>query len=638
MFLAHEQFAKCLAATLPAAIGPAITDSSNGSARERPTSGNSLILRTPVGAIASCLIFLYAFAGKAHSTCTNMAKTTQRLHMFPEHYHGWFRFTLVCVLVLGGQDALAAPKGVSFTLSASRMEAYDYVEITANVDGPDARNPFADATLHGDFQTADGSQRSVDGFCDSVDGRRFVLRFMPSKSGTYKYSVAYQQGEFRSVSTGTFSVTDGQRRGPIRIDPQYPWHFLWEGTGQHYFFNGTTAYWLVGWRDEHVIQYSLDRLHRLKINRLRVTLAGRTNVWYGEPVMMNSNWTVFSTPWPRSTAGDIMHQGLAYSRVFTNPGFDYSRFDVAYWQKFERMLRYARERDMIISVVLDMNDSGVHPAAGSEDERRFLRYAVARLGAFSNITWDLGDDLDSYRDDDWARQTGTLLEEWDPYKHLATSHPVHTMHQDRASKWFGFTSYQDWSRDQHQLMLESRRLQEKAGRIIPQTNEEYGYEDHYPVWAIPGSDSSDVLRRTAWDIVMAGGYQTAGETARRATNIWPDTGGGWMNGRGDDTMTMFLGYGHMVDFFTSFDWWKTDPHDELVSRGNYCLAEPGKIYAVYLPKGGNVTVKLLPGHYEVRWFSATTGETISLPPVAGGTWISPDAPDLSDWALLLESK
>ena len=78
---------------------------------------------------------------------------------------------------------------------------------------------------------------------------------------------------------------------------------------------------------------------------------------------------------------------------------------------------------------------------------------------------------------------------------------------------------------------------------------------------------------------MAGGYQTAGETARRGTNIWPDTGGGWMNARGDDTMTMFLGYGHMVDFFTSFEWWKTNPHDELVDNGNYCLADPGKTYA-----------------------------------------------------------
>ncbi len=94
---------------------------------------------------------------------------------------------------------------------------------------------------------------------------------------------------------------------------------------------------------------------------------------------------------------------------------------------------------------------------------------------------------------------------------------------------------------------------------------------------------------------MAGAYQTSGESARRGTNIWPDSGGGWMNGRGDDTQTMFVGYGHIADFFTGFDWWKTNPHDELVNSGNYCLADPGNLYVVYLPHAGKVTVKLEPG-------------------------------------------
>ena len=47
-------------------------------------------------------------------------------------------------------------------------------------------------------------------------------------------------------------------------------------------------------------------------------------------------------------------------------------------------------------------------------------------------------------------------------------------------------------------------------------------------------------------------------------DVMPDSGGGWRNGRGDDTMTMLRGYAHMVDFFTMFEWWKTEPHDELV--------------------------------------------------------------------------
>jgi hypothetical protein len=114
-----------------------------------------------------------------------------------------------------------------------------------------------------------------------------------------------------------------------------------------------------------------------------------------------------------------------------------------------------------------------------------------------------------------------LVESWDPYKHLATSHPVHRENQDRASDWFGFTSIQDWRSTQHSLMLEDREIQKKTGRIISQTNEEYGYEDHYPHWAPgPGSDSAETLRQMAWEIAMAGAYGTVGESYRRGTNIW----------------------------------------------------------------------------------------------------------------------
>ncbi|MBZ5666385.1 MAG: DUF4038 domain-containing protein [Acidobacteriia bacterium] len=543
---------------------------------------------------------------------------------------------LLCVLMvlLGSAVVLTGcnrvgPLHVSFLQSASTVTAYEFVEVTASISWPHAKNPFTEAALDGWFESTDGSKRwPVEGFCDSEDGSIFRIRFMPPAAGDYRYFAKYRQGGAIRTSMGTFRASDGHRRGPIRVDSQYRWHFIWEGTGEHYFFNGTTAYWLMGWRDDSVIQAAIERLHKLKVNRMRVTIAGRTNLFYGEPVMNASNWTLFITPWPAKNAEDIYH-----------PGFDYRRFDVAYWQKFDRALRYARDQDMIISLVLDMNDGRVHPEAGSEDEYRFVHYAIDRFGAFSNITWDLGDDLDGYRNRWWTHRTGTLIKEWDPYHHLATSHPLNNVHQDRTSDWFDFTSFQDWSRTQHSFMLGQRKEQEKLGRIIPQTNEEYGYEDHYPVWAGPlGSDSADTLRRTAWDIAMAGGYQDTGETARRGTNVWPDTGGGWMNGRGDDTMTMLQGYAHMVDFFTSFDWWKTEPHDELVSNGNYCLAKPGETYAVYLPKGGSVSIRLQPGHYQGSWFNAVTGEWFGLPPIQGSSWISPVMPGANDWALLLRRR
>ncbi|PYV03853.1 MAG: hypothetical protein DMG10_09940 [Acidobacteria bacterium] len=574
---------------------------------------------------------------KNHGVALLIAPEQERIMRTVGVYTGLLMWMLAPAMV-------AAPKKVSFSQPPRSVDVYDFVEITVNVEGPDASNPFTDATLRGSFGKVNGADRTaVEGFCDSADGGVFRIRFMPSSPGDYTCSIAYRQGSFETNSTGTFKASEGHRRGPIRVDPKYPWHFIWEGTGEHYFFNGTTAFWLAGWKEDRVINYCIERLSGLKINRIRVLLAGAANIFWGEPVMTGDNFTYFLRPWLAQAPNSFDH-----------PSIDFTRFNVPYWQKWERMLRFARERNMIVSVIQDISTHKAQPAAGSEDERRYLRYAAARLGAFSNITWDLGDDLDSFRDEKWAHETGTLLESWDPYKHLASSHPVHRENQDRSSDWFGFTSIQNWSRRQHELMLEERQIQIKTGRTIPQTNEEYGYEDHYPHWApAPDGESAETLRRVAWDIAMAGAYGTAGESSRRGTNIWPDAGGGWINGRGDDTMIMLKGYEHMVDFFTSFEWWKTEPHDELVSNGAYCLAKPGEIYAVYLPVRpicgnaeafehqkvcGEITLKLEPGTYEARWFSAYTGEIIPLPPVEGRVWTLPKTPGWLDWALLLQRK
>ncbi len=543
----------------------------------------------------------------------------------------WLLPAIFSLLALAQPKAAhTSPGDITFSQSAQTVDAYDFVEVTLSVTAPDAHNPFTDATVEGSFGKVNGVNRvSVDGFCDSADGSVFRIRFMPASPGDYSYTVSYRQGGFRRAHQGTFHAADGHRRGIVRLDPKFPWHFIWEGTGEHYFWNGTTAYWLMGWDDEEVIRVSIDRLHRLKVNRMRVLIAGRSTQFWSEPIIPGMGFRICLNPWVAERPDDP-----------TNPGFDYTRYAVAYFEKYERMLRYARDRDMVVSVIFDINDSKAHPADSSEDERRYFRTAVARLAAYSNVTWDLGNEFDAYHKnpDEWANAMGAMVKKWDAYRHLTSAHPMNNKYQYRASDWFDMTLVQWWPRPLHAWMLKQRAEQAATGRIIPQVNEEYGYEDHYPRWShsYPDGASADANRRAAWEMSMAGAYQTTGETAKRGTGVWPDTGGGWLNGRGDDSMVMLNGYARMVDFFTSFEWWKTEPHDELVNNGAFCLAEPPKTYAIYLPMGGNVTVKLQPGPYQATWFNARSGKTAGLGQInAGREWTSPQAPDAGDWALLL---
>lgn len=103
---------------------------------------------------------------------------------------------------------------------------------------------------------------------------------------------------------------------------------------------------------------------------------------------------------------------------------------------------------------------------------------------------------------------GTLVKQYDPYDHLVSIHG-HVDFRFQKSPWVDFAMYQKWDeRGGYHYMLCNRRMQEQTGRIIPQVNEEYGYESHYP---------------TRW-----------GGNRRPPARIAED-------GRGDDSMDMLKG-------------------------------------------------------------------------------------------------
>lgn len=529
-----------------------------------------------------------------------------------------------------------------FLQSAKTTDTYRFIEVEARIHDGSLENPFTDARLDGSMEDPSGGKSRVEGFCDSQDGSVFRIRFMPRRPGRHSFSVAYRQpGGFTSGFSGTFMAVDAGHKGVLRSDPQHPWHFLWEGTGEHYFLNGTTCYYLMGFEDEEVIRASIDRLHGYRINRIRVLLYGRQfdRPW-GTPVVNGADFRMALNPWVAK-----------YPEDTTNPGFDLRRFNVAHWRKYERLLEHARDRDMIVSVIFFIGAQPLYAPfmEGSEEEYLYYRYAVARLSAFSNITWDLANEHDFHRNTSfWPYLMGSFLEHQDPVGHLCGCH--NKVYLQPWYTWLGMQLMQSWDSGLHAYVLEHRKAQAESGRIIPQVIEEYGYESHHELFS--GHRSPDTRRRCAWEVAMAGGYQTTGEKEQ--------SGGGWVNGRGDDGMTMLGMYAFMVDFFESFKWWKTEPHDELVlayeypatrpvayydSAGNritefhaWCLAEPGACYVFYLPAGGSLTAELEAGDYSVRSLNPRDGTTRDLGCVKASRWASPPVPDEEDWAFLLVRK
>ena len=524
-------------------------------------------------------------------------------------------------------------KAIELTQATNAVDVYDYLEVTVRPAETVQGNPFTDAALEGEFTflkdewttVKDPKPVKVEGFCDSPDGSTYKIRFMPSRAGSYQYTVTLRQGEQAVSRSGTFTARRVWRRGLLRVDPKQPFHFMWDGTGEHYFWNGTTTYYLMGWQSDEVIRKVIDRLSDLKINRLRVLLYGRNEdrPW-GQSVKSTEEFKLYLNPWVAQRPDNVK-----------DPGFDLRRFNVAYWQRYERMLAYAKEKGMVISVIPFIG-AQVLPtpfAAQSEEEQLYYRYAVARLAAFSNITWDLGNEHDLNRPaPQWADWLGPLVKQWDPYDHLLSAH--NRIYRTAGNAWNNMQLIQRWDAGQNSFLVEQRRQQTASGRVVPLVLEEYGYED---LWEKkPGERNAESRRRVAWEVCMAGCYQTTGETANRGTGFPPDSGGGWVNGRGDDAMTMLQGYGHLVAFFAGLPWWRMEPRNDLVGAPALCLAGPGMVYAVYLPSSRQVTVKLEgPLSYRARWFNPCTGAWSKLADATGPQWTSPLPPGEGDWVLLL---
>jgi hypothetical protein len=130
-------------------------------------------------------------------------------------------------------------------------------------------------------------------------------------------------------------------------------------------------------------------------------------------------------------------------------------------------------------------------------------------------------------------------------------------------------------------------------------------------------------------MTMAGAYQTTGERA----NV-PGYGG-WITGRGNEAMTMLEGYARLRAFFERLEWWKLEPRQDLVGEKTLCLAEPGRVYVVYLPHGGVAELKLESGAYQVERYDPRTDKSEPLPEAAGDKWTSPRLPKNETWAFVL---
>jgi hypothetical protein len=123
---------------------------------------------------------------------------------------------------------------------------------------------------------------------------------------------------------------------------------------------------------------------------------------------------------------------------------DLTRFDPAFFQHFEKRVGELRdlgiEADLILFHPYDRWGYANLPA---EVNDRYLRYVIARLGAYRNVWWSVANEWDLVKTKTLAEWDHYfhVIEASDPYHHLKSIHHSRTMY-DHAKSWVTHASVQ----------------------------------------------------------------------------------------------------------------------------------------------------------------------------------------------------
>ncbi|MBN2268984.1 MAG: DUF4038 domain-containing protein [Sedimentisphaerales bacterium] len=528
--------------------------------------------------------------------------------------------------VLVCQALAAAGIDVSFVEQPKAAACFDASKFVIKVSaegGPPFKNPFTDAELTGTFEGPDGASLRVAGFCDSQDGSIYRLRFCPRKVGIYKYSLSFRAEGVEKKLAGRLICEPSGSQGPVVVDPNNPKHFIYAGSKKHFYHLGYTAYHLLDTsNDDSQIEAVIDYCIRNGFNKIRFLLTGyprdtdkrtSTDVEYG-----------VADPWKAPNYGSEPGQVNPLPAWPGRPhNYDFTRFNLAHWRRIDRAVKLMRQKGLVATCIITIEKQDLPKEYGqlTEHEYRLYRYAVARLAAFDNVCFDLGNEHNEFRDKSWGDIMGAFVKKCDPFARLASAHGYDQFfYTDSAWADFIITQQYGEPKEVHQWALKYYPTPK------PYINEEYGYEGSLDKSG--HGQSADRVRKSHWSIAMAGGYATYGDWSNGVSYFY-------MGHAGPGKAALQLK--HLRSFFEKLPYWKLTPHDELATSG-FCLAKAPEQFVFYFPTGGPVAVNLESvGEKTLAadWFDPRTGSYVPGPSLhAGKDTITCPSPE--DWVLYVK--
>lgn len=370
-------------------------------------------------------------------------------------------------------------------------ELWDVHEI--ELAGPAEGNPFQDVQLAARFWFGHRSVE-VDGFYDC--GGVYRVRFMPDAVGEWRWETRSNVAAL-DLRDGSFVCTPAEsgNHGPVRVAREVHFEYV-DGTPYRPF--GTTCYHWTHEVDEKLEQQTLDSLATSPYNKVRMCLLPTQGM----------------TPPMLAFVGDTPGQ------------LDKTRFNPAFFAHLERRIWDLRdlniEADLILFHPYDKGHWGVDNMTPDED-LHYLRYVIARLGAYRNVWWSIANEYDFNRTKtlaDW-HQLLQFVQRRDPYQRLRSIHNGTKMYTvanlyDFTRPWITHQSIQHWDARLTSEWLRQCRKPVVIDEICYEGNAERRW----------GNITGRELVHRFWEGVSRGGYVGHGECfTDRPAGPWVSRGG-----------------------------------------------------------------------------------------------------------------
>ena len=535
-------------------------------------------------------------------------------------------------------------------------------KVTLTFEGPESyelakKNPFLDYRLEVVFtHEKSGEKYRVPGFfaadgraanTGATKGNKWRAHFCPDETGMWNYEVIFLQGKDMAVSEntkgkelalhgsgGAFEISDTDKTGR---DFRAKGKLQYTG-GRYLQFAETGEYYLKGGADspENFLAYSeFDDTYSLRSEEREGEAHSLKTKTY-EPHI--KDWENGDPTWKNGKGKGIigalnylasqdMNSVYFLTMNVQGDGQDVwpwinenerTRFDCSKLDQWEIVFSHMDKLGIMLHFVTQETENELLLDIGKVKTIRKLYYRelIARFGHHLGIIWNLGEENGVT---DWSPKGQTdkdrkamamYIKELDPYDNFVVIHTHANPHHRNlylepllGYPYLDGPSLQIYTpKDIHNVTKEWIKKSGETGKQWVVNLDEVG-PAHTGVKPDADDPDHDKIRKNVlWGNLMAGGggveYYFGYKYAHNDLNCedWRTRENMW-------EMTDYaLGFFHEYIPF-----WKMESGDELVSGDNWCFADEGNLYLIYLPQGGSTDLKLKKGDYSIKWFNPRKG-------------------------------